>query len=76
MADVLSFSGLVINGMIAFIFPILLCYIVFVTKYRKGEKFEMDEDEEKEHEEKDEEEKEEEKDTVKAACPHVLRVIT
>jgi hypothetical protein len=46
VADVLSFSGLLINGMIAFVFPILLCYIVFVAKYRKGEAFEHDDDEE------------------------------
>jgi hypothetical protein len=30
VTDVLSWAGLIVNGLIAFVFPIILCYHVFV----------------------------------------------
>ena len=32
VTDLLNWAGLVVNGLIAFVFPIALCYFVFVVK--------------------------------------------
>jgi hypothetical protein len=36
VTDLLNWAGLVVNGLIAFVFPIALCYFVFVVKPTRG----------------------------------------